>query len=133
MQGRASSMSQVIEKALENTISCAASFRRRHQADPAVQLTFGYFTHHPVAPLNRKRLRIMLEAVENRSKQLGRPLRVLDLACGGGLITCAISSLGHTALGLDLSQDEIRLAQLFASEEKLPGKFQQADLLQDPQ
>ena len=56
---------------------------------------------------------------------------MLDLGCGGGLITCTIAALGHQALGLDLSEDEVRMARLFATEEALPGKFLRADLLGD--
>src|SRR5262249_55519496 len=51
--------------------------------------------------------------------------------CGGGLIACSIASLGHNTLGLDLRSDEVALARLFSSEEHLPGRFEQADLLQD--
>lgn len=111
----------------------AEAFHQRHQREPAVRATYGYFTHHPVAPLNRKRLTMLLESVQARSADLGRPLRVLDLACGGGLISCAIGALGHRTLGLDLSHDEIRMAKLFAGEEKLDGLFKQADLLNDPE
>ena len=114
------------------TIQRAASFYDAHRDQKSVSTTYGYFTHHPVAPLNKKRLILMLEAIESRSKALGRPLRVLDLACGGGLITCAVATLGHRALGLDLSHDEVHLAQQFALEEKLGGLFWQADLLADP-
>ena len=110
----------------------AESFRRRHSNDKNVGRTYGYFTHHPVAPLNRKRLTLLLEALLERSDQLKRPLRVLDLACGGGLITCAIASQGHRTLGLDLSAEEIHLAKLFAQEERLDGMFLQMNLIDDP-
>ena len=120
---------KTVTPTVNNILSRAASFRERHKNDRTVQLTFGYFTHHPVAPLNKKRLRYMLENLQKRSGELGRPLRVLDLACGGGLITCAIAALGHRTLGMDLSTDEIRWAQAFAHEENLNGMFVQADLL----
>jgi SAM-dependent methyltransferase len=110
----------------------ARSFLDRHPSDPAVSRTFGYFTTHPVAPLNRRRLALILEELERISHRLERPLRVLDLACGAGLITCAIGSRGHRALGLDLDADEIRLARAFAQEEKQDAMFAQADLLGDP-
>ena len=69
------------------TIKRAASFYAAHRflKKKSVSTTYGYFTQHPVAPLNKKRLILMLEAIEARSQTLSRPLRVLDLACGGGL------------------------------------------------
>jgi 2-polyprenyl-3-methyl-5-hydroxy-6-metoxy-1,4-benzoquinol methylase len=95
-------------------------------------LSYKFFTRHPVARLYLLRLMAMLEAVGRRSAELRRPLRILDLACGGGLITCALASMGHRALGIDLSASEIRMARLFAQEEKLDGMFLQTDLLADP-
>ena len=112
-------------------IKSAAAFLGQHPGEKLAQPTFGYFTRHPVAPLNRKRLTLLLAQLQKRSDLIGRPLRVLDLACGGGLMTCAVAKLGHRALGMDLSNDEIRLAKLFAQEERLDGVFRQADLMKD--
>ncbi len=110
----------------------ASSFLNRHRDEKGVGATFGYFTRHPVARLNRKRLKILLETLDSRAQALKRNLRVLDLACGGGLITSAVAEMGHRALGLDLSPEEIHLAKLFAQEEKLNGMFLQTDLLKNP-
>jgi 2-polyprenyl-3-methyl-5-hydroxy-6-metoxy-1,4-benzoquinol methylase len=119
-------------EAVQGALRAAESFHGRHLNDAAVQRTFGYFTRHPVAPLNRKRLLLILEAACREQAQLQRPLRILDLACGGGLISCALASLGHRVVGADLSADEIRMAQLYAGEERLDGMFLQADLLGSP-
>lgn len=113
-------------------IDSADRFLKEHRQDPAASLTFGYFTHHPVAPLNQIRLTYLLEETQKKAATLTRPLRVLDLACGGGIITNAIAQFGHRVLGLDLDPNEIRLAQLFTQEQKLDGIFAQADLLNDP-
>lgn len=110
----------------------AAAFHAAHAVEPGVSSTFGYFTHHPVAPLNRKRLILLLDTIDRRSRELERPLRVLDLACGGGLIASAIASLGHRTLGLDLRDDEIALARQFAAEAQSSARFERADLLDDP-
>lgn len=118
-------------RALKRVLRSAETFTQRHQKEPAIFLTYQYFTHHPVARLNQKRLQAILEAVGRRSAELGRPLRILDLACGGGLITCALASMGHRTLGVDLNASEIRMARLFAQEEKLDGMFLQTDLLND--
>ena len=119
------------ESVVKSVLGKARSFYRRHGDDRAARSTFGYFTRHPVAPLNRRRLRMLADTTQDRAKALGRPLRVLDLGCGGGLITCTLAALGHRVLGLDLSQDEVRMARLFATEETLPGRFLRADLLED--
>jgi 2-polyprenyl-3-methyl-5-hydroxy-6-metoxy-1,4-benzoquinol methylase len=118
---------------VKKLIQCAESFTRSHSNEKAIGSTYGYFTHHPVAPLNRKRLKTMLEALETRAGELKRPLRILDLACGGGIITSAMATAGHRVLGIDLSREEIRLAKLFAQENGLGGMFIQADLLNDPE
>ncbi|MDR3607052.1 MAG: class I SAM-dependent methyltransferase [Oligoflexia bacterium] len=120
------------ESVVKTVLGKAKSFHRRHGTDRAARSTFGYFTRHPVAPLNQRRLRMLADSAQERSQSLGRPLRVLDLGCGGGVITCTIAALGHQTLGLDLSRDEVRMAKLFATEETLSGKFLRADLLKDP-
>jgi 2-polyprenyl-3-methyl-5-hydroxy-6-metoxy-1,4-benzoquinol methylase len=122
---------QGARQAVDSTLRRAAAFLARHPSEKEVHRTYGYFTRHLVAPLNQKRLTLILSALSQRSEELGRPLKVLDLACGGGVITCAVATMGHRALGMDLSPEEIRLAKLFAQEEKLGGLFWQTDLLQD--
>jgi|GEM_PF-2335386 len=117
--------------AVGETISRAAAFLKNHEKEDGVSPTYGYFTRHPVAPLNRKRLKILLEETQAISLKLGRPLRILDLACGGGIITCALGALGHRVLGMDLSHREIQLAKNFAQEQNRSGVFWQADLLND--
>ncbi len=122
-------MREHVDTAWIHALKSAARFANNHSHDAAIGLTFGYFTGHPVALLNRKRLKAILAAVAERSAELKRPLRVLDLACGGGIITCAVAQMGHLTLGLDSDAGEVRLAQLFAQEEKLSGMFSLANLL----
>lgn len=117
--------------ATDTTLRSARAFYDRHSDDEAIAATYGYFTHHPFARLNAKRLRLIADVVAHRSADLGRELRVLDLASGGGLITCALAAQGHKTVGLDLSDDEIRMARSFAREELLAGDFAQADLIND--
>jgi 2-polyprenyl-3-methyl-5-hydroxy-6-metoxy-1,4-benzoquinol methylase len=122
---------QGADQAVKRVLKSAESFAQRHGQDTAISLTYRYFTSHPVAPLNQRRLRALLEASGQRAAELKRPLRILDLACGGGIITCALASMGHRALGVDLNASEIRMARMFAQEEKLDGMFLQTDLLKD--
>ncbi|MGZ3687890.1 MAG: class I SAM-dependent methyltransferase [Bdellovibrionota bacterium] len=120
------------KEAQKNALLHASHFFRRYREDPKARQTFGYFTHHPVAKLNGVRLETLLARLEERSRTLHRPLRVLDLACGGGLISCAISSLGHRVLGLDLDAQEIALARKYALEEKQNALFHPMDVIEDP-
>lgn len=89
--------------------------------------TFTYFTTHPVAPLNRRRLDLMLQ----RMSAVDKP-RILDLACGAGLITCAASRLGGRALGLDINPSEVELARKFAAFGKFDARFETIDLMSNP-
>lgn len=117
---------------LSEVIQHARLFSKRHMSEPGISDTYGYFTRHLAAPLNAKRLASLLKKVQAMCFAENRPLRILDIACGGGLITCAMASLGHRALGLDLSAQEIHLAKMFAAEEKMDGMFLQMDVLGNP-
>jgi 2-polyprenyl-3-methyl-5-hydroxy-6-metoxy-1,4-benzoquinol methylase len=106
----------------------AWEFSRAHSADPAIRDTFGYFTRHPIARLNRRRLVALVERTLEEAQRLGRAPRVLDLACGGGLIAETIASTGAPTLGLDLNEGEIGLAREFAR----AAQFDTANLIEDP-
>lgn len=125
-------MRQRVIKTVNDILLQAKSFFKLHEGERSVEATFKYFTEHPVAPLNRERLAMLLENVEAHADRTGRRLRVLDLACGGGLITCAIAQLGHQSLGLDLSPKEVGWACRFAADAKFQGDFAVADLVEDP-
>lgn len=105
----------------------ASEFYRRRRNDPAVAATFGYFTNHPVAALNGMRLEMILDKVG--SLALGTSLRVLDIACGGGLIAAAVAAMGHQVAAVDLSSDELRVARQFAEEQALNVAFLEADVV----
>ncbi len=46
----------------------------------------------------------------------GRPLRILELGCGGGQVASAIADLGHTIVAVDLNPEAVEHAQRLASE-----------------
>lgn len=90
--------------------------------------TYGYFLRHPVAPLNRRRLEAIVKLM---AQQKSKPSRILDIACGGGLITTALAMAFSSArtLGVDLNPTEIQLAQSFAKTVGSSAQFLQLDVL----
>lgn len=119
-------------ESVQRILRHAAQFLKKHPGITELETAYGYFTHHPLAPLNKKRLQLILESVATKGKEQRHPLRILDLACGGGLITCAAAALGNRALGMDADPTEIHWAKLFVQQESLDGLFWQVDLLAHP-
>jgi 2-polyprenyl-3-methyl-5-hydroxy-6-metoxy-1,4-benzoquinol methylase len=116
----------------EAVLADARRFAVQHASSPGIGTTYRYFTDHPVAPLNRRRLEALLEAIQTVSEEKARPLRVFDVACGGGLIACAIAARGHSTLGVDLSESEIAFAQEFATNTGSRARFLTLDVIEDP-
>jgi 2-polyprenyl-3-methyl-5-hydroxy-6-metoxy-1,4-benzoquinol methylase len=58
----------------------------------------------------RKRLREIVRLCEQKSRQLGRRLKVLDIGCGNGSNSLPVASLGHYLLGIDISSESVEYA-----------------------
>ena len=107
----------------------ASNFYQANCKDPGTKATYGYFTHHPVAPVNKKRLEVILEILEALSPHR-MSLPVLDIACGGGLIASAMAAKGHRVAGLDIDATELRLARAFADSMRIDNvRFLYADVV----
>ncbi len=117
---------------LQRSLAEARALVARHPGDVRVSRTFSYFTRHPVAPLNQKRLKALLDRLACAHERLGRPPCVLDLACGGGLIANTLALVPCQILGLDLDPAEIALAREFAQNLRTDARFDTANLLDDP-
>jgi len=98
---------------VKHVIQKAKAFAASHAASPGIGTTFGYFTSHPVAALNHRRLALIISGISSRAA--GKQLRILDVACGGGLIASACAMAGHRVLGVDIDAGEIALAREFAA------------------
>lgn len=72
-------------------------------------------TLHDVNPL---RLRFIQEHADLQGK------RIVDVGCGGGILTEALAKLGAEALGIDLSEDLIDIADLHSLESGVNASYQ---------
>ena len=79
----------------------------------------------PLHKLNELRRAFILEhlcAYFDRDAPLERPLTglsVLDVGCGGGILSESLASLGATVRGIDVVEKNIRIARLHAAEKGL--------------
>ena len=53
-------------------------------------------------------------------------LAMIDIGCGGGLVTEAMARLGADMLGIDASEQSVRVAEMHAGNEGLPIRYRQA-------
>ncbi|MFH1244038.1 MAG: class I SAM-dependent methyltransferase [bacterium] len=97
---------------------------------PKLGPTFGYFLDHPFSALNKKRLASILDYSRYISRKLGKPIKIVDFACGGGLVSSALSYPKNFVVGVDCDQDELLLAKLFVKQSKIARvKYLRADLV----
>lgn len=76
------------------------------------QLHNGWHTlwDHPIALLRAEnKLRAPWVANELHSRFL-KPVKVLDVGCGGGFLTNHLAQFGHTVTGIDLSESSLNVA-----------------------
>ena len=57
------------------------------------------------------------------SKQPLKKLKILDIGCGGGLLSEPMSRLGAEVTGIDASQENINIAKIHSLEKKLKIKY----------
>lgn len=76
----------------------------------------------PVALL-RSESRTKLPWVLSRIEQT--PSKILDVGCGGGFLSNALSKAGHDVTGIDISAESLRIAHKYDSTSKV--KYLQAD------
>src|ERR1700722_3145674 len=71
----------------------------------------------PLHDLNPLRLQYVERAVALKDT------RVLDVGCGGGILSEAMARAGARVLGIDLSQALLDVAELHALEAKIPAVY----------
>ncbi len=65
--------------------------------------------------------RIFSEMIENEIRN-NEDLRILDYACGTGILGIAVASLGHRVNGFDLSSQGVKVARKLADLTKVSDK-----------
>jgi 2-polyprenyl-6-hydroxyphenyl methylase / 3-demethylubiquinone-9 3-methyltransferase len=99
----------------------------QQNADPAELAKFGELAHRwwdpqgefrPLHDLNPLRL----GWIDGLAKLAGR--RVLDVGCGGGILSEAMARLGATVTGIDLSEKPLKVAQLHLLESGLAVHYE---------
>ncbi|MGH9808240.1 MAG: bifunctional 2-polyprenyl-6-hydroxyphenol methylase/3-demethylubiquinol 3-O-methyltransferase UbiG, partial [Terriglobia bacterium] len=97
-------------------------------ADPAELAKFGELAHRwwdpqgefrPLHELNPLRL----AWIDGLARLAGK--QVLDIGCGGGILSEAMARLGAKVTGIDLSEKPLRVAQLHLLESGLSISYQQ--------
>jgi len=97
-------------------------------ADPQELAKFGELAHHwwdpegdfrPLHQINPLRL----DWIDQLARLAGKS--VLDVGCGGGILTESMAARGADALGIDLSTKPLRVAQLHAMEAGLPVRYRE--------
>jgi 2-polyprenyl-6-hydroxyphenyl methylase / 3-demethylubiquinone-9 3-methyltransferase len=72
---------------------------------------------HEINPLR-------LEWIDRHASLAGK--KVLDVGCGGGILTEAMARRGAQVTGIDLSEKALRVAELHLLETKLPVRYEPA-------
>jgi len=70
---------------------------------------------------NEDRIRRIRKIFISNKKYLGK--KVLDIACGGGVLGFVIEPEGHEYTGIDINPDMIKSAKKYAKESKSKNKF----------
>jgi 2-polyprenyl-6-hydroxyphenyl methylase/3-demethylubiquinone-9 3-methyltransferase len=97
-------------------------------ADPQELAKFGELAHHwwdpegdfrPLHQINPLRL----DWIDRQARLAGKS--VVDVGCGGGILTESMAVRGADALGIDLSSKPLRVAQLHAMEAGLSVRYRE--------
>lgn len=85
---------------------------------------------HAMNPTRLSYIRRHIDTLHDRKKYGQRALKklsILDIGCGGGLLSEPFARLGADVTGIDLSPDLINIAKIHAAQEKLKIDYQCLD------
>lgn len=94
----------------------------------------------PLHIMNRFRIEVILDVLAERGviqRQQEQPLRglkVLDIGCGGGILSETLARLGASVTGVDLAEHNVRIARehAHASGLEIDYRFQDVTTLDEP-
>lgn len=78
--------------------------------------------------INPVRIQYILSYLQQQLPHAAHTIKILDVGCGGGLLSAPFSRLGYTVLGIDTSKEAIEAAQIYAEEHALNAQFECTDL-----
>ena len=64
--------------------------------------------------------------LDARSERPFEGLRMVDIGCGGGLVTEAVAGLGADVLGIDASPESVRVAEIHAAQQEVDVRYRLA-------
>mgnify|MGYP006134639697 CR=1 FL=1 len=62
-------------------------------------------------PVAAHRLRIIKKIIKNNFPN--KKIKILDIGCGGGQVTMELAKLGHNVIGIDQSENMVKIAHLY--------------------
>ena len=86
---------------------------------------------HAINPIRIDYLRARLAAHFGKDPAAPKPLaglRILDIGCGGGLLTEALAALGARLTGADMAEDALAVARAHAKTAKLAIDYRASDI-----
>ena len=91
------------------------------------ELNDGWYTalNHPVALLRAENRLRTPWILEHLAKHFKKPIRILDIGCGAGLLTNALALKDHETYGIDLSRSSLEAASRFDQTKKV--NYQEAN------
>lgn len=125
------------EYAMNDSLNCSPTIDQREVAHFR-QLAETWWDHHgpfwPLHVLNTVRVKWITRQLEgsvschaqNDSPLMG--LSVLDVGCGGGILSESLSRLGARVTGIDVVEKNIQIAQAHADEVNLDIDYQQTSV-----
>jgi len=112
---------------IDATVDPAEVERYRGLADMWWQPEGKLWPLHVLNALRTDYIREQLCAVRGLDAAASRPLaglRILDIGCGGGLLSEAMARLGGDVHGVDVVDSNIAVASLHAAENQLPVRYE---------
>lgn len=108
---------------MENKLTLYARSKNFLWTDPHISknmLLAHLDVNHDAASRNAHSIQKTVQWIQN---EINAESAIIDFGCGPGLYSEKLASMGHTVLGLDISETSIRHAQTSAKQKDLPIRY----------